>query len=159
MWRIWALSMLTAWAATAEPTAAGGLDPAVVLAAADDPADDDGRPAVECPADASSAKRCRVSEPVFSGWRTYHATCVHCHGQDGLGGSFANNLVATVRATGRTDFVNTVLDGYDGRLGRMPGYRGNASVEPKIGDVYEYLMRRASGELPPGRPTKRASGE
>jgi len=110
---------------------------------------------VVCEAGATSATLCVVDKDTYVGWRTYHSACNHCHGQDGLGGSFAPSLVA--RSTAVRDFnafVRTTKEGSQGPTGVMPPYKDNPNISDKIAALYQYLKARSDKLLPPGRPQK-----
>lgn len=110
---------------------------------------------VDCEADATSAAQCTVDKDTFIGWRTYNSSCSHCHGQDGLGGSFAPSLVAGNAAVRDFDaFVRETEEGSQGPTGVMPPFKDNPNISDKISALYQYLKARSDELLPSGRPKK-----
>lgn len=108
---------------------------------------------VQCGARARSAVHCLVSKSTYVGWRMYHASCNHCHGQDGLGGSFAPSLVDSSAGTRDYNrFKDITQNGYSGQVGVMPAYKDNPNINDKIDSIYAYLKARTDGVLPRGRP-------
>ena len=97
---------------------------------------------------------------VFSGYRRYHADCHVCHGPDGMGSSYAPALVDTMKRLNYTDFLGVVASGRQnvggGKENVMPAFGTNLNVMCYIDDLYIYLRARAQGDLPRGRPAKRA---
>jgi len=119
-------------------------------------ADDEPTYSVDCEADATSATQCMVDKDTYIGWRTHNSACSHCHGQDGLGGSFAPSLVAGYTAVRDFDaFVQVTEEGSEGPTGVMPPFKDNPNINDKIAALYLYLKARSSGDLPPGRPKKK----
>jgi mono/diheme cytochrome c family protein len=89
------------------------------------------------------------SQSLLTGYKRYNATCSHCHGPDGVGGSFAPSLVS--RAPDLTNFRAVVADGIGSK---MPGYRDDLNVAPYIDDIQRYLQARAEGRTGRGRPKR-----
>jgi len=87
------------------------------------------------------------SQSLLTGYKRYNATCGHCHGPDGVGGSFAPSLVS--RALDLTNFRTVVTDGIGSK---MPGYHDDPNVAPYIVDIQRYLQARAEGRIGRGRP-------
>lgn len=82
---------------------------------------------------------------LASAWRTLRVMdCARCHGKDyqGLSGP---SVVDYARTQSREVFLRAMLDGNPGR--GMPGYRGNALVEPAIDAIYRYFKARADGVI------------
>ena len=110
---------------------------------------------VDCEADATSATQCMVDKETYIGWRTYNSSCSHCHGQDGLGGSFAPSLVAgNTSVRDFNAFTRMTEDGFQGPTSVMPSYKDNPNINDKIAALYQYLKARSDKRLPPGRPQK-----
>lgn len=110
---------------------------------------------VDCEADATSATQCMVDKETYIGWRTYNSSCSHCHGQDGLGGSFAPSLVAgNTSVRDFNAFTRMTEDGFQGPTSVMPSYKDNPNINDKIAALYQYLKARSDKLLPPGRPQK-----
>jgi mono/diheme cytochrome c family protein len=87
------------------------------------------------------------SQSLLTGYKRYNATCGHCHGPDGVGGSFAPSLIS--RASDLASFRAVVTDGIGSK---MPGYRDDLNVAPYIDDIQRYLQARAEGRIGRGRP-------
>jgi len=94
----------------------------------------------------------RADGATYEGYRRYHAVCSHCHGQAGLGGSFAPGLLDRTRDF--ATFRATVLDGVRNGRSVMKGYAGDPNVEPYLDALYAYLAARRDGALGPGRPQR-----
>lgn len=118
-------------------------------------ADNEPTYSVDCEPDAVSATQCLVDKDTYIGWRTYNSSCNHCHGQDGLGGSFAPTLVAGNTAVRDYEaFARATQDGSEGPTGVMPPFKDNPNISDKIEAIYQYLKARSDKLLPPGRPKK-----
>ena len=112
---------------------------------------------VDCEVGATSATQCMVDKDTYIGWRTFNSSCSHCHGQDGLGGSFAPSLVAGNTAVRDFNaFVRTTEEGSKGPTGVMPPFKDNPNINDKIAALYQYLKARSDKLLPPGRPQKQS---
>lgn len=96
---------------------------------------------------------------TFSGYRRYHAECHVCHGPDGLGSSFAPNLLESVTRLGYAQYLDITINGRTNvsqvAQNRMPGFGTNPNVMCFIDDIYAYLIARADGVLGRGRPAKK----
>jgi mono/diheme cytochrome c family protein len=108
-------------------------------------------------ADSPGSKFYRVSDGkvdgrTYNGFRRYHAACNHCHGQDGMGSTFAPSLVE--RLPDIEDFRRIVRDGTANGQSVMKGYAGDPNIMPYVDDIYGYLQARADGVLGRGRPTR-----
>lgn len=98
---------------------------------------------------------------TYSGFRRYHSECHVCHGPEAAGSTFAPALKESLKTMSYQTFLETVASGRerttpDGSISKMPALGDNVNVWCYIDDIYVYLKARASGTLPPGRPTKRA---
>jgi methanol metabolism-related c-type cytochrome len=97
---------------------------------------------------------------TFSGYRRYHSDCHVCHGPDGEGSTYAPPLVQSMRDIDYPTFLSIVAEGRQstvgGRASVMPGFGDNKNVYCYLDDLYVYLRARAVGDLPRGRPAKRA---
>lgn len=110
---------------------------------------------VVCEQDAGEgAKVCKVDKVTYIGWRTYTANCLRCHGQDGVGSTFAPSLLDKMKEIDRERFMTSVAKGYTGQVGVMPPWEGNPNVSKYYEHLYAYLLARAEGVLPPGRPAR-----
>ncbi len=96
---------------------------------------------------------------TYSGFRRYHSECHVCHGPDGLGSSYAPALADTMKTTEYADFLYIVAAGREkitaSQVSKMPGFGDNKNVSCYMDDIYVYLMARADGAIPRGRPKKR----
>lgn len=136
--------------------AAGGSAPAAQAAVAEgtnaDNADEKYYE-VDCnQVDESGEKFCLTDRGTYVGWRTFHATCHACHGQNAVGSSFAPSLLKPID---RERFVDVVTNGYTGQMGVMPAWGENPNVKDFIDELYAYQQARADGVLRPGRPKRK----
>lgn len=88
----------------------------------------------------------------FSGWKRYHANCATCHGPDGLGSTFAPDLVTSLNALDQGEFMTVVVNGKNTGDLTMPSFGINPNVMCYIGDIYVYLQARSGGDMERGRP-------
>ena len=110
---------------------------------------------VVCEQDAAEgSKICKVDKVTYIGWRTYTANCLRCHGQDGVGSTFAPSLLDKMKEIDRERFMTSVAKGYTGQVGVMPPWEGNPNVSKYYEHLYAYLLARSDGVLPPGRPAR-----
>jgi mono/diheme cytochrome c family protein len=94
----------------------------------------------------------KVDGRTYNGYRRYNSICIHCHGPDGVGGSFAPSLIAA--PLDLPAFRQVVLAGRKNGNSVMKGFAGDGNVEPYIEDIYAYLQARADGVLGRGRPAR-----
>ena len=94
----------------------------------------------------------KVDARTYEGFRRYHASCSHCHGQDGLGSTFGASLVDGL--PGSEAFRRVVLDGKSTNSSVMKGFAGDPNIAPYVDDIFAYLQARADGALGRGRPLK-----
>jgi mono/diheme cytochrome c family protein len=92
----------------------------------------------------------KVDARTYNGYRRFHAGCNHCHGQDGLGSSFAPSLVEGLPDA--ETFRRIVRDGQSRGASVMRGFADDPNFAPYIDDIYAYLQARADGARGPGRP-------
>ena len=92
----------------------------------------------------------KVDARTYNGFRRYHAVCVHCHGPDGMGSTFAPSLVTELPDI--LSFRRIVRDGRSSGASVMKGFAGDPNVAPFVDDIYAYLQARADGGLGRGRP-------
>ncbi|HEX7034264.1 MAG TPA: c-type cytochrome [Pseudomonadales bacterium] len=95
---------------------------------------------------------CLTDKATYVGWRTFHANCHVCHGQNAVGSSFAPSLLKPIP---KERFVNVVTNGYQGQIGVMPAWGKNPNVKDFIDELYAYQQARADGVLKPGRPKRK----
>jgi len=94
----------------------------------------------------------KVDARTYNGFRRYHAGCNHCHGQDGVGSTFAPSLVE--RLPGVDAFRRVVRDGRTNGTSVMKGFADDPNIAPYVDDIYAYLQARADGVLGRGRPSR-----
>lgn len=95
---------------------------------------------------------CVTDKATYVGWRTFHATCHVCHGQNAVGSSFAPSLLKPID---KATFVDVVTNGRSGETGVMPAWGENPNVKDFIDELYAYQEARADGVLKPGRPKRK----
>jgi mono/diheme cytochrome c family protein len=93
-----------------------------------------------------------VDRAILNGYRRYSATCSHCHGPDGLGGTFAPSLIE--QPLPFEQFAEVVNNGRARGDSVMRGFAGDPNVAPYIADIYAYLRARAAGTVGRGRPER-----
>lgn len=95
----------------------------------------------------------KVDPDTYEGYITYTRVCMACHGPDGLGSSFAPNLVRAAERRGWADFAGTIAAGREVQPGQvMPSFADDPYVMGNIGKIYSYLRARGEGGLGRGRP-------
>jgi mono/diheme cytochrome c family protein len=94
----------------------------------------------------------KVDALTYEGYRRYHAGCNHCHGQDGLGTTFAPSLVD--RLPDLDTFRRIVREGASNGTAVMKGFAEDPNVAPYVDAIYGYLQARADGALSIGRPIR-----
>jgi len=102
--------------------------------------------------DENGDRICLTDKGTYVGWRTFHATCHACHGQNAVGSSFAPSLLKPID---KARFVDVVMNGYSGQVGVMPGWGQNPNVKDFVDELYAYQQARADGVLRPGRPKRK----
>lgn len=95
---------------------------------------------------------CVTDKATYVGWRTFHAACHACHGQNAVGSSFAPSLKKDIS---KERFVDVVKNGYTGQIGVMPAWGENPNVKNFIDELYAYQQAVADGVLLPGRPKRK----
>ena len=98
----------------------------------------------------------KVNHPVFEGYLRYGENCMRCHGEDGLGSSYAPSLVDALKHLSYLQFAQTVINGKK-NLGNgmelvMPAFGLNPDVVNYVSDIYAYLKARSDGAIGRGRP-------
>ena len=100
----------------------------------------------------------KVDQGTYNGWRRYHASCHTCHGPDGLGSSYAPNLVDSLKTISYDEFAEVVINGRQnvntGQQSVMPAFGEVMDVATYLDDIYAYLEARADGALGRGRPQR-----
>lgn len=101
-----------------------------------------------------------VDFATFNGYRRYSAECHVCHGPDGEGSTYAPALKDSVLRMDYYDFQQVVASGKQAVNAAqnqvMPAFGTNKNVWCYVDDIYSYLLARGTGEIPRGRPAKRA---
>ncbi len=118
----------------------------------------DARYSVECgQVNDAGESFCYVDGNTYVGWRTFHGFCHVCHAQDAVGSTFAPSLLDRMNQSDMTRdlFVERLNEGFTGQVGVMPPWKDDPNVRKRYNELYAYLMARASGALPPGRPKKK----
>jgi len=91
---------------------------------------------------------------VYQGWKQYALNCARCHGDWGVGTSFAPALVESVKPTGTIPtpelFIQTVCAGRPDK--GMPSWCALGLEMDAMQAIHAYLMERASGKMGVGRP-------
>jgi methanol metabolism-related c-type cytochrome len=100
----------------------------------------------------------KVDQNTYNGWRRYHASCHTCHGPDGLGSSYAPNLLDSLKANSYEEFAEVVINGRENvttsQQSVMPAFGMVEDVAIYLDDIYGYLQARADGALGRGRPQR-----
>ena len=100
----------------------------------------------------------KVDKATYNGYRRYHASCHVCHGPDGLGSSYAPNLVESLKVLSYDQFNEVVINGRQnltaGQEKVMPAFGSVEDVAIYIDDLYAYLKARSDGVIGRGRPER-----
>ena len=100
----------------------------------------------------------KVDKATYNGYRRYHASCHTCHGPDGLGSSYAPNLVDSLKVLDYDQFAEVVINGRQNVTGSqqnvMPAFGTVEDVAIYMEDIYGYLKARSDGVLDRGRPPR-----
>jgi methanol metabolism-related c-type cytochrome len=103
----------------------------------------------------------KVDQGTYNGYRRYHASCHVCHGPDGLGSSYAPNLVDSLKTISQDQFNEVVINGRQnlgaGQERVMPAFGEVEDVALYLDDIYGYLKARSDGALGRGRPQRLAA--
>ena len=93
---------------------------------------------------------------TYGGYLRYGASCLQCHGPDGLGSSYAPSLVDALQSLTYADFQAAVAGGKkDVNAAQqlvMPALGTNPNVMCYIDAIYVYLRARSDGALGRQRP-------
>lgn len=95
-----------------------------------------------------------VTPVVYQGWKLFALHCARCHGDDGVGTTFAPALVESVKPEGTIPtgelFIQTVCAG---RMDKgMPAWCTLGLEMDAMQSIYAYLLERAGGKMGLGRP-------
>jgi methanol metabolism-related c-type cytochrome len=100
----------------------------------------------------------KVDQGTYNGWRRYHSSCHTCHGPDGLGSSYAPNLVESLKVISYDEFAEVVINGRENvttsQQSVMPAFGTVMDVATYLDDIYAYLEARSDGALGRGRPQR-----
>ena len=98
-----------------------------------------------------------VNMDTYQGWKQYELNCSRCHGEFGVGSSFAPALVVSLKDGGtiptQEAFITTVCAGRPDK--GMPSWCALGLEMDKIQRIYMYLKNRADGKIGIGRPAVR----
>jgi methanol metabolism-related c-type cytochrome len=98
----------------------------------------------------------KVDFYTYVGYVRYTANCMQCHGPDGLGSSYAPNLVNALKTLSYPEFYGIVAGGMKDVSASqdlvMPSFGGNKNVMCYIDPIYIYLRARSDDALGRGRP-------
>src|SRR5690554_3346880 len=95
----------------------------------------------------------KVDPNTYEGYLVYTRACMACHGPDGLGSSFAPNLIRAAERRGWADFAGTVAAGREVQPGQvMPSFADDPYVMRNIPYIFSYMRARGEGGLGRGRP-------
>lgn len=104
-----------------------------------------------------SAPRDTITRVAYDGWKQYELNCARCHGEYGVGTSFAPSLAVSLKQGGtvptQESFVTIVCQGRKEK--GMPSWCELGLEMPKIQGIYAYLKGRADGKIGVGRPAVR----
>jgi mono/diheme cytochrome c family protein len=107
------------------------------------------------------APRDTISSEAYQGWKQFELNCSRCHGEYGVGTSFAPALIVSLKDGGtiptKEIFVQTVCAGRPEK--GMPSWCGLGLEMDKIQNIYAYLKGRADGKIHAGRPAVKAGPE
>ena len=92
----------------------------------------------------------KVDKRTYNGFLRYNAVCNHCHGPDGVGGSFGPSLIEAPMMI--EEFRDAVLAGRAKGNFVMKGFADDPNVAPFVDDIYAYLRARTDGVIGRGRP-------
>ncbi len=105
------------------------------------------------------APRDTIGVEAYQGWKQYELNCSRCHGEFGVGSSFAPALVVSLTDSGTINtkelFIQTVCAGRPTK--GMPSWCALGLEMDKIQNIYAYLKGRADGKIHLGRPAARAT--
>jgi mono/diheme cytochrome c family protein len=99
-----------------------------------------------------------IPNDAYQGWKQFELNCARCHGEYGVGSSFAPALVVSLKEGGTVPtkelFIQTVCAGRPDK--GMPGWCALGLEMDKIQNMYSYLKLRADGKVGIGRPAVKA---
>ena len=99
-----------------------------------------------------------VDVDTYNGWKQYELNCSRCHGEYGVGSSFAPALVVSLKPDQtiptQEAFIQVVCAGRPDK--GMPSWCALGLEMDKIQRIYSYLKGRADGKIGIGRPAVRS---
>ena len=91
---------------------------------------------------------------AYQGWKQFELNCSRCHGEYGVGTSFAPALIVSLKDGGtiptKEVFIQTVCAGRPEK--GMPSWCALGMEIPTIDKIYRYVKARSDAKLSPGRP-------
>lgn len=103
------------------------------------------------------APRDTVDADTYNGWKQYELNCARCHGEFGVGSSFAPALIVSLKPDNniptREAFITVVCAGRQDK--GMPSWCALGLEMDKIQKIYSYLKGRSDGKIGLGRPAVR----
>lgn len=101
---------------------------------------------------------------AWRGYKKYMANCMQCHGPDGLGSSFAPNLVDQLQDLSYYDFAGIIVSGQQNKWNPsgnsiMPAWGEDPNVMCSMDAIYIYLRARADGVVGRGEPKRIANNK
>lgn len=101
-----------------------------------------------------------IPQDAYQGWKQYELNCSRCHGEFGVGSSFAPALIESLRSDGTTpdqaSFLTVVCQGRKDK--GMPSWCEAGMEMGTINNIYSYLKLRADGKVGLGRPAVKSDG-
>ena len=98
-----------------------------------------------------------IPQNAYQGWKQFELNCSRCHGEYGVGTSFAPALVVSLKNDGTIPtqelFIQTVCAGRPDK--GMPSWCALGLEMDKIQRIYMYLKNSADGKIGIGRPAVR----
>ena len=98
-----------------------------------------------------------LTADVYNGWKQFELNCSRCHGEYGVGTTFAPALIASLKDGGTVPtqemFITIVCAGRQEK--GMPSWCALGLEMDKIQRIYLYLKGRADGKIGIGRPALR----
>jgi mono/diheme cytochrome c family protein len=101
-----------------------------------------------------------IPQNAYQGWKQFELNCARCHGEYGVGTSFAPSLIVSLKDGGtipnQASFIAVVCQGRKDK--GMPSWCELGLEMDKIQNIYAYLKLRADGKVAAGRPAVKADG-
>ncbi len=95
-----------------------------------------------------------IPQDAYTGWKQYELNCSRCHGEFGVGSSFAPALIESLKSDGtvpdQATFITVVCQGRKEK--GMPSWCEAGMEMGTITNIYSYLKLRADGKVGLGRP-------